>query len=228
MMRWRSLLSMLLVGVGAVLLVDELGGLDKARVLLIDWWPLLVIAVGLVKLGRSTSRPWAVWGPLFVVLVGVGLLLWRLEAIPPTVADLLLPVLLLALGPVIAFAGTPEDDTGQGWVRQRAVLGRKQYVSTADSFRYGKFSAWFGHLELDLRQAHCHDNGADLVLTAVCGHVHVSVPDEWRIEVRPSVGVGARSGKLLRRQGDGDSARSRERISVHRLEVLGRAKLTPS
>jgi Cell wall-active antibiotics response 4TMS YvqF len=225
MTRWRSVLAMLLVAVGAVLLVDELGGLSAVRPMLVDWWPLLVVGVGLVNLGRSTSRPWALWGPLLVVLTGVGLLLWRLDAIPPTVAHLFLPALLIALGPVIAFAGTTTADTGQGWVRQRAVLGRKQYVSTADALRYGKFSAWFGHLELDLRQAHCHEGGADLVITAVCGHVDVRVPDEWRVELRPPVGAGARSGKPLP-IGGSDIARSKERISVYRLEVLGRARLT--
>jgi hypothetical protein len=223
MKRWRALLSMVLVAVGAVLLVDELGGLATLRTLIVDWWPLLIIALGLVNLGRSATRPWAVWGPLIIVLTGVGLLLWRLDAIPPTVSDLLLPAVLLILGPIVAFAGI-EDDTNQGWVRQRAVLGRKHYVSTADAFRYGKFSAWFGHLELDLRHARCHESGADLVLTAVCGHVNVRLPDDWHVDLQPPVGVGTRSRSLLP---SGGSGRSRDWISVHRLEVLGHAKLTP-
>jgi hypothetical protein len=224
MKRLRSLVSMALVAVGAVLLVDRIGGLTEVRPLLTDWWPILIIAVGVANLGRSTTRPWAVWGPLLVVLAGFTLLLWRLDKVPPMVSDLFLPTLLLVLGPLIAFAGTQEQDTDQGWVRQRAVLGRKHYVSTAKAFRYGKFSAWFGHLDLDLRHVRCHELGADLVLTAICGQVNVRLPEGWRVDLQPPVRVAARGRSL---HPTGVSADAADSISVYRLEVLGRADLTP-
>jgi len=78
-----------------------------------------------------------------------------------------------------------------------AILDGVQLASRATAFRGGSAFAWFGGIDLDLREATLAD-GARLNLTALFGGVSIRVPPEWRIESKLHVllgGVDARGSE---------------------------------
>ena len=71
-----------------------------------------------------------------------------------------------------------------------AVMGGKQFHSTAGQLRHGSAIASLGGVELDLREATLAPDGAELDLKATLGGVSVIVPDTWAVDVDEDVEAG--------------------------------------
>jgi len=71
-----------------------------------------------------------------------------------------------------------------------AVMGGKQFNSTAGHLRSGSAIASLGGIELDLREATLDPLGANLDLKATMGGVQVLVPDTWAVDVDEDVQAG--------------------------------------
>ena len=52
MTRSRILIGLLLTAVGANLLLEHIGGIERAGDLLLQWWPLTIVVVGALNLLR--------------------------------------------------------------------------------------------------------------------------------------------------------------------------------
>lgn len=180
MTRRPVLAGLVLVTLGLVLLLDELGGVD-ARGLLATWWPLAVIAAGLVQ---AAVPPRSVGGGTVVVAVGVVLLLWRLEVVDDL--SLLWPALLLTLGGWLLL--------GPGRRRRHATVGgevgaevdvvtvfsdRREQLA-AGPFAGGSVVTVFGDVDLDLTAG---DPGGVAAIDGVTvfGDLDLVVPATWRV-----------------------------------------------
>jgi hypothetical protein len=182
------------VVLGSVLLLDELGHLD-ATGLLSTWWPLLVVAAGVVQLALP---PRSVGSGLLLVVGGSVLLLWRLDVVDDL--GLLWPALLLTAGLWLllgrgARGGTraePATWTPDGAVwsvgtrpDRVEVVGDRVHVVTvfADrtlraepgALRGGTVVTVFGDVDLDLRDVTV-DGTASLDGVTIFGDVDVTVP----------------------------------------------------
>ena len=83
--------GVLLIGIGVLFLLDRLGFADFDRVVH-NWWPLIVIALGLRKaLGRNP------WGGIWLMAIGTWLELTTLHAFGLTFNSSW-PLLLIVLG----------------------------------------------------------------------------------------------------------------------------------
>lgn len=80
----------------------------------------------------------------------------------------------------VASEGTPESDE----IALAAILDSVTLESRARSFRGGSLLAWFGGIDLDLRQATLDPAGAHLTVRAIFGGGRLLVPAEWNVEVR--------------------------------------------
>ena len=108
----QVLLGVLIVTVGVIALLSQLGILtvDLGQ-LFSDWWPLLIVGVGLSALIAS-PRAWL--GPVVIIVVGLLLLVQSLDLLDVNVWELLWPVAVILLGlSLIANVGTRavDDDT---------------------------------------------------------------------------------------------------------------------
>jgi hypothetical protein len=74
--------------------------------------------------------------------------------------------------------GDQDDD----WFSVVAVIGGRDFASTADRLEEGSALAVMGGVDLDLREATIGP-GAKLKLTAFMGGIDVTVPSSWRVEV---------------------------------------------
>src|SRR5262245_21635962 len=89
----RLVFGLVVTALGVLWTLDNLGLMDASVV--VQWWPTIVIAIGLAKLTGVGTRQHAVWGGTFTIagLVmlanSVGLTRFGLEALWPVILILL-------------------------------------------------------------------------------------------------------------------------------------------
>jgi len=162
------------------------------------YWPVILIAAGIVKLVDSAYAEGRVAGGILVGLGAIflaqtlGFLQFRMRV--------MWPLLLIGLGLLLLFqrahAWQPpdfwKDRTVKANVLNEVVIfgGGKRVVSAAD-FQGGTIQAIFGGLEIDLRHAGIAGESATLDVSAVFGGVEIKIPQSWNAVVE---GVGIFGG----------------------------------
>jgi predicted membrane protein len=177
--------GLILAGVGALFLLSNLG-----YVPIYNWWqlwPLVVIAVGIVKLVDSPDSGEQAIGAIMVVVGGVflattfGWVSWRVWQ--------LWPVALIGLGLVMLIQRINQDEEGRCWhvapgprdAGGVAIFGGfKRRVASSD-YRGGDYSTIFGGCEIDLREAEIQGDSAIVNVSAIFGGVEIRVPRHWHV-----------------------------------------------
>jgi hypothetical protein len=205
------LAGVVLVALGVVLLLDELGSLDAGD-LIATWWPLTVIGAGVVQM---TVRPRSVGGGAVVLSVGVVLQLWRLEVIDDL--SLLWPVLLLTLGgwlllgrrsrrPEPELLGAPGVEVGGAGEELDivTVFSDRRVRLAPGTFRGGSVVTVFGDVDLDLAAA-VPASRAKLDGVTIFGDVDLFVPASWEVTSAGTTILGdVRIDERVPVAGDGD------------------------
>jgi predicted membrane protein len=193
--------GIILVGIGALFL---LGNLHIVHIHdWIDYWPVILIGIGLAHLvdgdshGRRTTGAvllvvgglfladnlgyiwfnlWDLW-PLILIGIGVMMLLNRTVWGPR----------IWRGGPFTArgtfrFGGSAPY--GRNLINEFAIFGGSRRVVTNPDFQGGHINCIFGGVNLDLTGASMVGNSAILDISTVYGGVAVRVPAGWSVEVR--------------------------------------------
>jgi hypothetical protein len=233
--RGRMLGGGSLVALGAVLLAGRLDLVDAGSVIA-GWWPLVVIAAGLLRL-LDRDRTGG------VVIAGIGLVLlgWRQDVWTAELWQWLAPALLIALGAMLllrrprarpAVAATGLGDASRGTVGPVidvvAVLAGRELRAQAGSFQGGSAVAVLGSAELDLTPAHLGPEGARLELTAVLGSVEVQVPDDWHVRIEGPAILGGIEDRTSPAPEGAPLLVIRAVAFLGGVEVVGRAARRPS
>jgi hypothetical protein len=180
-----------LVLLGTLFLLDALDVLSAGAVIA-DWWPAVIVAVGLVRL---FGRPPDLLGGGITTTVGLVLLGVTLELIEGSVLAIAWPLILIAVGVYLVI------DRAQGarthdldGVSTFVLFSGRELAPTSRSFEGGSLVAVFGGIELDLRGCELAE-GAHLDVTAAFGGVEIHVPAGWDVRVRgPAIFGGADNG----------------------------------
>lgn len=180
----RLLLGLTVVALGLLFLLDGAGTLDAGQTI-DDFWPLLLVAAGLLTLAErppALVRGWLLTG------AGVLLLLFTADVLDEDAWDVVWPALIILVGVVIIarWPGRtiPRGASREDVVRATAVFGGPKLLSTAQHFQGAWLTAFFGGVTLDLRGARPAPEGASVNATAAFGGVDILVPRGWRISVR--------------------------------------------
>lgn len=176
----QTLLGLVIVGLGVGFLLDATNIYDFSS-LLANWWPLLIIAVGVISLFNSPGI--FIW-PLVVTAVGVLLLLNQLGILEFNVWSLIWPSILIIFGLSFIFdrfKPTPKADT-KDQVDLFTAFSGIETKNVSDDFKGGKLSAIFGGISLDLREAEIKE---DIVIDAFAafGGIDLRVPEGWNVHV---------------------------------------------
>ena len=194
-----------------------------------DWWPLILILVGVFQLVQS--RRWFHFSGWFLIFLGGIFLLtvqhrfgmewdniWRLW-----------PVILILLGISIIFGrgeSHPVPSSGttissdEPVLREKIFLsGVRKEVSTSD-FRGGDISVILGSAEIDLRGAKLRESGARITVSVVLGRVEIRVPADWAVELTTSAVLGPIENKTS--PGLGGASK---RLMVNASSVLGSVEI---
>ena len=176
----RVWIGSVLVAFGLLWLLEAFGVLD-ARPVIEGWWPVAVIALGIIAVaGGRRLAP----GPVALILIGSGLLISQLTIVD--LSRIIWPSVAVIVGGwlLVDFARQRGDQAPNASDRQDvfALLGGCKVSNRSAQFRHANVSAVFGGATLDLRDATLQP-GARVDALALFGGVDVVVPVGWRVEL---------------------------------------------
>jgi cell wall-active antibiotic response 4TMS protein YvqF len=228
----QLLLGIFAIAAGVLFTLDNLGILEAADY--IRFWPVVLVAVGALKLSQSHKGSGAMAGFLFL-FVGMWLLLEELTVFRVRLADIW-PLLLVVIGGYLVWRGmssraevgsgaggsiptggleperrpSPGAHDGSSRISAVAILGAFSRGSNSKAFRGADLTAIMGGCEIDLRNA-AIDGEAYVDVFALWGGIEIRVPDTWTIESRVVPILG----------GVDDQTRAPQSAAVHRLILRG-------
>ena len=207
----QLLMGLLIMAVGALFTLDNLGLVDAQRYL--RYWPAALIVIGAMKMWQSRGGGGAFGGLLFIV-AGVWLLLETVRVVTINFFDLW-PLLLVLFGASLVWRGLRGGrghaaTDGHSTVSALAVLGGVHRGNNSRAFRGGDLTAVLGGCEIDLRQA-AIDGEAIIDVFAMWGGIEIKVPEEWTVASRVVPILG----------GFEDKTRPQRGAVAHRLLIRG-------
>ncbi len=177
MNRARLLFGSVVFALGTLLLLDVAGLLDAGRTIGM-WWPIVVIAAGILSL-TANLRHWV----MPVVMIGFGsMLLLRTTEVVDTLA-VAGPLFLILLGVLVIFGRGFNRQIGGGTqdrVNRFNLFSGSEIASKSDHFEGGSIGALFGGAEIDLRDAKPAP-GAELDVFVAFGGAEIKVPEGWQV-----------------------------------------------
>ncbi len=200
----------LIVGLG-ILVLGLLATLDNLNLInagdVVEWWPAIIVAVGLVRLlDPSKSK----LGSVVIILLGTALLLDSLDVGRFDFGDVL-PLFLALVGGKLAWDALVRRERVRSGVTDPnadvhafAMMAGVRRQSTSHEFRYADANAIMGGVELDLRQAQIADGETATVdAFAFWGGVEILVPENWRIDAKVMPLMGAFEDNTRNKGGTG-------------------------
>ena len=178
----RGLSIKLIAGVffailGIILTLDNFRVVDGDRIL--RYWPVVFIAVGLVKIGDAMSRGFA------IVMIALGLLLIALNTrlFHFHLRDLW-PLVLIIAGVVVvaqALGWRTRLQAGDSARNVWAVLNHSKVDVDSREFTGGRIVTVLGACEMDLTKADIQRSPAVLDVFVLMGGIELRVPDGWEV-----------------------------------------------
>ncbi len=162
-----------------------------------DWWPLILIVLGVVHL--LDSRNLFDFSGLFLLLLGGVFLAAELGAIRWGDVWRWWPALLILLGVSILFRGKPamlpgsvrhSAASGEPSLHVNNILAGSDRRVTSQEFKGGDVANVLGGVEIDLLEAKLAPGEWLLTVSSVLGGVDIRLPRDWRLEVQPTTMLG--------------------------------------
>jgi hypothetical protein len=211
----RLVLGVAILLAGIAFTLDNFDVLDADQ--FVDYWPLLLVAVGVAKLASARQTGGWLTGGIWI-LVGVWWTLFNLAIVDFHPLDFW-PVFLIIAGLFLVQRalrpgrrGEPSSDRLTGF----AVLGGSSRRSASPDFQGGDFTAVMGGCEVDLRQARIANPPAVIEVFAFWGGVDIRVPEDWVVDGQVTAILGGFDDKTGKVAGD-DS----QRLIVRGMAMMG-------
>ena len=179
-----------IIAVGVILFLDNLG--FDFRVNLFDFWPLILVAIGLNQLVQPHEARQPISGIVFLFL-GLYFLLDNFIYIPFDLGDLW-PIILIVIGFSILKNhawGAPDKAASADFINLSFILGGGDHKFTSQTLTGGKVTAIMGGGTIDLRQASCEGDTLILDTFAFWGGIEIIVPFHWQVNIQASPIMGA-------------------------------------
>ena len=213
----------IILAIGAILLLNNMGFINAGHFW--QFWPLLLIFAGLVKLMDATRR---VWGALIVIL-GILLQLNQLGYGHFSFGELW-PLLLIAAGAFAMWSALQARKMSEALntnnadplttLNEHAIFGGVQKRVNAKEFRGGQLQSLFGGIEIDLRDADLAENQAVLHANALFGGIELRVPETWYVAARGQ-GIFGGYTDSTRYTGPGDPGKATKTLIVMGTAIFG-------
>lgn len=161
----------------------------------IQYWPVVLIIIGAVKLVQPGAAPSRVAGVIWIV-VGTVWVLVNVEAIGLRIRDFIPVFLILAGGYLVWVAisvrrpGSAANTDASATLNALAFMSGLNRRVVSQEFRGGEATAVMGGVEIDLRGASISESPAVIEVFAWWGGVELRVPEDWVVigKVLPLLG----------------------------------------
>lgn len=179
----------LLIVAGALYSLDRFGYFDARD--LVDYWPLILVAVGLAKILQPREGRGR-FGGLILTLIGVVILGENLRLFNVEIGDIV-PLLLVLIGSRIVWhswssrtaapAGPNSSDLTSTF-SAHSILGGASRTNSSQDFRGGGLTAILGAQQVDLRGARISQGPAVLDIFTIWGGIEIRVPEDWKVDLQ--------------------------------------------
>ncbi|MFC2130804.1 LiaI-LiaF-like domain-containing protein [Bacteroidota bacterium] len=183
-MNARTTFSIVLILLGIGFLLDSFEYMEFSQTIS-DWWPLLIIALGISHLARKKPP---VFTGLLIIGVGILLLADNLNYITGGFWDAFWPLLLVIFGISVLLPGgrflcKHNHHHTDGDLNTTTIFSGQHKKINDRNFKGGNVSALFGGAEIDLTEAELSSEGAVLNLNAAFGSIEVFIPTHWHVKI---------------------------------------------
>ena len=195
---------LLLIAVGVIFLLKNLGLIDLNIYELLFSWPMILVALGIVQL---VDRSYV--SGFILLFLGSVFMLPRLDIIQYGVMRVFWPIILIVIGTALLFrrrgisssaehyrmnpnptdaqtgkhaAGAPID--ANGFVRIDTLFSSSKTCLTDPVFRGAVLSCTFGGIDLDLRSCSLEAPEVSIDIDCTFGGITLRLPPTWRVESR--------------------------------------------
>ena len=195
-----------IVVVGLLALLMNLG--YDINVSIWDYWPLILVLVGLSRLIQPPQYRSVLSGLIFTLL-GALLLLNNLEVIDFGFSELW-PVILIIVGVSIVLRGSGRTKDGafnEDHININAILGGGEYNFVSKDVKGGSVTAFMGGAKLNLREADTSEEPMMIDVFAVMGGIEIEVPRNWEVIMKGTPILGGMDNKTKLEPSEGQPTR---------------------
>ncbi len=194
-------LGIAIILAGVILFLDNIG--FDFGVNLFDFWPLILIAVGLNHLSQPQEARQSYNGWIFIGF-GVLFLLRSFHVIYFHVGELW-PLVLILIGLSILKNHMGKDEREQGgtagdYINLTFLLGGGEHKYTSQTLKSGSVMAFMGGGTIDLRQADCAGDNLVIDVFAIWGGIEIRVPYHWQVNIQGTPILGGMENNTSRNE----------------------------
>jgi len=197
-----AVFSLLLVSAGVILILGNVGVIDKDLFEYIFSWQSLLIAFGILSLAGGLRKHW--FGATIMISVGGIFLYDSIYSLDTGTINMIWPALLIILGLVIMvkvfipsknkefkhdfgnFSGHKSEVNNDEYIDLSRVFSGTNVMIKSENFKGGKASFVFGGGEIDLRSAKLAEGINILKIECVFGGVKILLPEDWDVTLETS------------------------------------------
>jgi len=218
-----SVLGIILVIVGGLWLLDNINIIDFH---FSNWWPLIIIAIGMADLVNSRRiNNFSAW--FFIVLGGIfhlptnNIIQWHEIWKYWPVALILIGLSMIFKRETYYSPGRASEITGEDKIKGTVIFGDLEKGTNSQQFSGGSLSTVFGDTRLNLKDAQLSENEAILDVSVIFGDILIMIPQSWILEIRSSNVLGDLKNKSRNSQGS-----TGKRLIINAHIVFGDLEIT--
>jgi len=221
-----ALVGLIFVGIGALLILDNLRIIPWQLTYYIFQWENILLALGIIIIISGENRT-----PGFILLgLGIFFSLEEWINVDINIGDLW-PVVFIIIGASIInktrksdFKGKfGEANKGHDTIEDTAIFGGGDKIITSENFKGGSLTAIFGGSNIDLTQSKLAEGRNEIDVFYLFGGSKIRVPQDWTIHLQTTGIFGGMSDK--RKFVDSSSNQNKE-LYIKGLAIFGGSEIT--
>jgi len=216
----KVLIGLVVLIFGVLILLRNLG--YDIGIRLWDYWPLLLILIGLRMLLQPRENRQFMAGSILLIL-GILFLLNNFDILYLRWRNIWpLIVILIGIGIVYNALWKPSRLTGgQDFIKLFTILGGGEYAFDAKDLKGGSITAIMGGGSVDLRNA---EMAADEMFIDACtlmGGFEIRVPNHWQVIIHGTPILGGISNETTTGISDTTQTRKSKRLIIKGMTIMG-------
>ena len=219
----RLIIGIAIVLVGALSLLANLG--FHVDIHLWDYWPVILILIGLSMIFKGPEYRSSFGGSLFLI-VGILFLLNNFEIIHFGMG-IFWSIIIILIGVAIlkhGLGGSGKSALDADYINITAILGGGEHNFTSKQLRGGKVFAFMGGAKLNLKEADFADDSIVIEIFAMMGGVEIIAPVNWQVSMHGLPILGGMDNKTSARPREDRaeiSGTSPKRLVINGTAILG-------